>query len=256
MDYLLASAVLVVLIAIASLVARLVMALDERDVALAESRSATRRRELLLIEYRHRMRGDLQGVSSLLRLRAKHVADPIARAALHEAAGHTVALGKIHSRLERAEHDVNEVAMVDAGQFVRDVAGDMQPPVTDAWGASRLITTERAVALGLLIVELVAEAKRDGAERMVVRLSVTHGDFVLDVIDDRPRLGETDGIRTRLIGLLAGQLRGKVTRLINMSGPGWSAAVRFPVAAPVLSPNNVGVVTAKLSAIDTSRVRE
>ena len=232
------------------------MALDERDAALAESQAAIRRRGLLLTEYRHRMRGDLQAISSLLRLRAKHVADPMARAALHEAAGHTVALGRIHTRLERAEHDVNEVAMVDAGEFVRGVAGDMQPPVTDAWGVSRLITTERAVALGLLIVELVAEAKRDGAEHMVVRLSTMHGDFILDVIDDRPRLGETDGIRTRLIGLLAGQLRGRVLRQINMAGPGWSAAVRFPVAAPVLSPNNVGGVTSHQSGIATSRTRE
>lgn len=228
---------------VACLVGRLVMALDERDAALAECQAAMRRRDLLLVEHRHRMRGDLQAISSLLRLRAGRVTDPAAKAALNEAAGHTVALGRIHTRLERALHGDDEAATVDAGEFVRGVAADMSPPVLATSGVRERLSTDRAVALGLLICELIAEAKRDGAETLGVRLSRVGPDLLLDVTDDRAAVGETDGIRQRLIGLLAGQLRGTVTRA--QDGLGWAAVVRFPVAAPVLSPNNVGGVTAK-----------
>jgi two-component sensor histidine kinase len=209
--------------------------------ALVEVVEATRRRALLLTEYRHRTRGDLQSISSLLRLRARYVADPSAQNALREAAAHTVALGRIHTRLEHARHDADEVAVVDSGCFVRGVCADLTPPICDVFAASRPLSTERSVALGMLLHELVAEARQDGAGRVDVRLTALGSDFCLDVIDDRPARGEADGLRARLTALLAGQLRGTLARAENVAGPGWSAAVRFPVLAPVLAPGRVGV---------------
>lgn len=225
---------------ISALIESLAHALKDREDALKVSQDATRRRALLLVEHRHRTNGDLQAISSLLRLRGRHLTDPVGKAALAEAAGHTVALGRIHTRLERAEHDVNEVAMVDAGAFVIGVGADMVPPVSDSWGVPRWISTDRAVALGLLVCELVAEARRDGSTWVALRLSICGTDFVLRVVDDRAEVGETDGMRTRLIGLLAGQLRGGVTRVENEPAPGWTATLRFPVEAPNLAPGRVG----------------
>jgi two-component sensor histidine kinase len=209
--------------------------------ALAEVVEATRRRVLLLTEYRHRMRGDLQGVASLLRLRARHVEDPAGKRALHEAAAHTVALGRIHTRLERARHDRDETAVVDTREFVEGVCADMVPPIVGAGAVQREISTDRGLALGLLVNELVAEARQDGGEHVAVRLAEAGGDFILDVIDDRPGRAEPDVVRGRLIGLLAAQLRGQVTRTPNRAGPGLAVAVRFPVLAPVLAPGRVGL---------------
>lgn len=225
---------------ITALVESLTHAVAERDAALAEQAAAIRRRALLLVEYRHRSRGDLQSISSLLRLRARYVADPSAQNALREAAAHTTALGRIHARLENARHDTDETAVVDSGCFVRGVCADLTPPICGVFAASRPLSTERSVALGLLLHELVADARQDGAAVVVVRLTALGSDFALDVIDDRPSLGATDGLRARLTDLLAGQLRGTLARSANVAGPGRSAAVRFPVLAPTLAPGAVG----------------
>ena len=210
-------------------------------LALAEGREATRRRALLLVEYRHRMRGDLQAIASMLRLRARHADTETCRAALHEAAAHTVRLGKIHSRMERARHDRDEVAVIDTAEFVEGVCADLVPPVLGVGAARRDLSTDRGVSLGLLLHELVAEARGDGAVHVVVRLAVVGADFVLDVIDDRPERSEPDALRARLVALLVLQLRGRVTRTANTAGAGLAVAVRFPVLAPVLAPGRVGV---------------
>jgi two-component sensor histidine kinase len=217
-------------------------AIRDQHAALEAAREATRRRGLLLVEYRHRSRGDLQSVSSLLRLRARYVDSEAAKAALREAAEHTVALGRIHARLEHARHDADEVAVVNSGCFIRGVCADLMPPVTTVAAAvSQPLSTERSVSVGLLLVELVAAARRDRAGRVDVRLTVAGDDtFILDVIDDRAAEGETDGLRARLVGLLAVQLRGTVTRVANRAGPGLAVCVRFPVLAPVLAPGAVG----------------
>jgi two-component sensor histidine kinase len=216
-------------------------AIRGQRASLAEVVEATRRRALLIVEHRHRMRGDLQSISSLLRLRARYVAEPSAQRALQEAAGHAVALGRIHSRLEHARHDRDEVAVVDTGDFVRGLCADLTPPICDVFAASRPLSSERSVALGLLLHELVAEARADGATGVVVRLTALGSDFVLDVIDNRLERTEPDGLRARLVALLAGQLRGEVGRAPNLAGPGWATGVRFPVLAPVLAPGQVGV---------------
>jgi two-component sensor histidine kinase len=208
--------------------------------ALAAGAEATRRRALLLTEYRHRMRGDLQALASLVRLRARYVADPTAQRALQEAAGHAVTLGRIHRRLEQARHDEHEVAVVDSAEFVRGVCADLAPPVMAVGAVSRALSTERSVALGLMLVELVGEARAAGAGQVVVRLAEAGGDYVLDVIDDRGGLAEPDGLRARLVALLAAQLRGSLTRTPNHAGPGLAVALRFPVLAPVLAPGRVG----------------
>jgi two-component sensor histidine kinase len=227
-------------VSITALVESLHHALGDREAALAETHSALRRRALLLTEYRHRSRGDLQQISSLLRLRARYVDDAVARSALIEAAGYATTLGAVHRHLENARHGIDEVARIDSHGFVHGVCDDLQPPVGDVFAVSQPMTTERAVSLGLLLVELVAEARRDGAGRVTVRLAVVGEDYVLDAVDDRPALGPADAFRARLTGLLAGQLRGTLTRAANHAGPGWAASLRFPVLAPVLAPGQVG----------------
>jgi two-component sensor histidine kinase len=227
--------------AVSAIIQSLSHAVSDREMALTEAQEAMRRRGLLVVEYRHRSRGDLQQVSSLLRLRARYVDDAAARAALIEAAGYATTLGAVHRHLENARHGIDEVARIDSHGFVHGVCDDLQPPVGDVFAVSQPMTTERAVSLGLLLVELVAEARRDGAGRVTVRLAVVGEDYVLDAIDDRPALGPADAFRARLTGLLAGQLRGTLTRAQNLSGPGWAASLRFPVLAPVLAPGQVGV---------------
>jgi two-component sensor histidine kinase len=218
-----------------ALVQSLHHALDQRERMVMDLWAMERRRELLLTEYRHRTRNDLMGVSAWLMLRARHVVDPVARQAMREAATHTVTLGRIHARLERAQHDRYEVAVVDTAQFLSGVCQDLTPPLISVSVVRESISTERGVSLGLLLNELVAEARRDGAILVEVTLGEVNGDFLLAVTDDRPRLGEIDPLRRQLAAILTKQLRGKLCRT-----PG-QVCCRFPIAAPSLAPGKVGV---------------
>jgi hypothetical protein len=135
----------------------------------------------------------------------------------------------------------------------------MPPVTTVAAAVSQPLSTERSVSVGLLLVELVAAARRDRAGRVDVRLTVAGDTFILDVIDDRAAEGETDGLRARLVGLLAVQLRGTVTRRANRAGPGLAVCLRFSGAGAGAGAGRGGGIGAwpiAFYAIELSQKRE
>lgn len=224
-------------VGITALIETLHHATVELRAALAGLHETERRRALLLREYRHRTRNDLMAINALLLLRARHVGEGDARQALREAAAHTIALGKIHSRLEDVTHDREHVAIVDVCNFLLGVCLDLVPPLSAICISRHMISTERAINLGLLVTEMVQDARHDGADIVMVQFERVGDDFMLEVRDDRPHLdpGEVDTLRSRLVRVLAVQLRGTVARMVNEVGGGLTRTVRFPVVAPGLS---------------------
>lgn len=210
--------------------------------AIAKLAEAERRRTLLLTEYRHRGRNDLMAIVADLLLRGRFVADPAAKQAFKDAAERTRHLALIHSRLSHASHDRNEVATVDAGEFVLGLCQDLSPPGLESAATGGPLSTERGVTLGLLLTELVSDARRDGAGRIAVRLGRCGPDYVLRVLDDRPCAPtcEGDSLRSRMVRAMAKQLRGDFTTATTTGGA-CCARVRFPVEAPSLAPARVGV---------------
>jgi two-component system, sensor histidine kinase PdtaS len=101
-------------------------ALADAQRALADlARSETRRR-LLLQEFRHRTRNDLQSLSALLLLRARGVPSPAAADGLCEAAEHARALARVHSWLtaDEARHE-DDPGQVDTRNFIVGLCHDL-----------------------------------------------------------------------------------------------------------------------------------
>lgn len=202
---------------------------------LEELQETERRRGLLLVEYRHRTRNDLMSVGAILLLRARWVLEDSARLALREAAAHTRDLSRIHSRMANAAHDLDDVPIINTRCFVFGMCADLVPPVVSVTADSAQLPTERAVQVGLLLTELVAEARQGGAGSVAVQFLHCDLDFLLRVIDDRTTASLADGLRSRMVQMLATQLRGTLSRTSPEDG-GSTAEVRFPVAAPSLAP--------------------
>lgn len=210
--------------------------------ALAELHETQRRRTLLLREFRHRGRNDLASIGARLLLRARTLNDPTTRAVLSEAAKHTRDLAMIHTRLEDATHDRDDVPIVDSRYFLAGLCADMRPPVNDVLVISHAVSTERAVSIGMALVELTAEATEAGATEVGVRFGRCGGTYLLRIIDNRPVLIPTDAdlFRGRLITGLVRQLRGTFGRTIDAENR-ITASLRFPVVAPSLTPAKVGI---------------
>lgn len=231
----------VALVLFAAIGAATVLVLETLHASMVELRQLERRRALLVTEYRHRSRNDLLTLGALLLLRARFVRDEGAKAALREAAAQTRHLAMIHARLSHAAHDRDEVATVDAGDFVLGLCADLGAPTIEARAEGGPLSTERGVQLGLLLVELVGDARRDGAGRVQVYLERGGADWLLRVVDDRPRppACEGDSLRARMVRGLATQLRGAFSAATAPDGA-CVATLRFPIEAPSLAPGRAG----------------
>lgn len=219
--------------------------------ALADLRRAEAGRVLLLHEFRHRSRNDLQSLVGLLLLRARG-APPEARVALREAADHALGLARVHTRLVAAARG-DAGAVVDTAEFVlglcddlaRGAAGDgLRPVALVAEAESHSLSTERAVHTGLVLNECVANALKyafpsDQAGKVAVTFRRDGLEFELVVADDGcglaaprcPNALPSTGLGTRMLRALGAQLRGSFKRGPGEYG-GTVCVLRFPVPEP------------------------
>jgi len=256
---------LVLFVAVGTATAAVIEALHRAVVrekrAHADLVRSERQRRLLLKEFRHRTRNDLQSLAALLLLRARSAPSSAAADGLREAAEHARALARAHAWLAHGDvGDDEHPARVDTKEFVegfcRDLgrallSGELRPIALIAAAESHTLDSERAVHLGLALNELVTNALKyafpdSGAGTVRVRFAREGNDFVLSVSDDgigmsaddaRPhgspagRLPRGTGLGTRLLQGLAAQLRGTLSRE-GGGGAGTSAELRFPAGEP------------------------
>lgn len=212
--------------------------------------AAERHRRLLLHEYRHRSRNDLQSLVALLLLRARSAPSAEAKAALKEAADHARALARVHSRLQEVAPDATGQAVIDTRAFVaglvedldKGAAGDgLRPVAVVAHAEAHPLPSERAVQLGLVINEVVTNALKyafpaDRPGLVAVRFWRDGADYILEIRDDgvgmaAPSAAQGSGLGTRLLRALASQLRGNFIRE-PAPGGGTLCTLRFPAGAP------------------------
>jgi two-component sensor histidine kinase len=218
--------------------------------SLEQLRESERTRVLLLNEYRHRSRNDLQNLTALLLLRARHAA-PEAKAALQEAAQHALGLARVHTRLSAATPGEDDRAVIDTREFLAGLGADLERvaandglrPIAIRVDAERhLLSTERGVQLGLVVNETVTNALKyafpgDTAGTIRVEFRRDASTFELVVTDDGvgiPPGAEIlanlrgGGLGSRLLRGLAAQLKGSFERH-KLNGYGTVCRLAFPV---------------------------
>lgn len=216
-----------------------------RKLIEEQVRTSLREKEVLLKEIHHRVKNNLQIVSTLLDLQSEHTDDPQALTMFRESRGRVKSMALIHERLYRA-HDV---ARVDFAEYTRQLADDLYRAYKASDDDVRLdvdidipaLAMDIAIPCGLLLNELMSNCFKhafvetgEGAIRVAL---YREGDAtnVLIVSDTGPGFpAGTDFRHTTSFGLqlvvtLVDQLNGEISLV---SDRGSTFTVRFPSPPP------------------------
>lgn len=206
-----------------------------RDASLRDSLA---QKDALMREIHHRVKNNLQVISSLLNMQQRALTDPAARAAMSDTRQRITALALIY----RALYQGPDLKRVDLRPFLEEltaqlVAGEMLhgPGVrTDLSVDALVIDPDRLAPLALFAVEAITNAQKHAFAQRGGVLTVNfhvHGDeAVLEISDDgqanEAALGGT-GVGRTLMTAFARQLRGRAELVRNPSG-GVTARLLFP----------------------------
>lgn len=183
-------------------------------------------KEILLREIHHRVKNNLQIISSMLSLQAGRSSDPDAREVFHESEVRIRAMALVHEQLYRS----GDLAHVDLQGYL----GMLAQQVIRYFGrndclvdvrvdeAVREVNVDQAIPIGLIVNELVANSIRHGfppgrGGLVQVRLAQTAKGRRLSVIDDGAGfppgldLETADSLGLKLVQALADQLGGSFT---------------------------------------------
>jgi two-component sensor histidine kinase len=180
----------------------------------------------LLRELHHRVKNNLQIISSLLNLQSANIQDESVRQIFTESRNRVRSLAMVHERLVRAD-DLDQIPI---GDYVESLVAN----VFRSYGATEKVTAEfdvadicltvdTAVPCGLIINELVSNSLKhafNGSQAGVVTIGLhqdSDGSYVLEVGDNGsgiPRnvdFRTTESVGLQLVVALTDQLDGSIT---------------------------------------------
>jgi PAS domain S-box-containing protein len=203
-----------------------------RKAAEERLQASLREKELLLREVYHRVKNNLQIISSLLSLQASACAAPEASAALTSARRRVHAMALIHERLYASA----DMGAVDFAAFVRQAfaTASATDDVTLEVRVSAGLGVDAAIPCGMIVNELLQNALKHAftpgrSGRIRVSLGVLGTDRLrLDVADDGCGMadGASVGLGLRLVEILAGQIHGTLD--VKHMDPGTLFRIVFP----------------------------
>lgn len=219
-----------------------------RDKALTDSLSE---KDALMREIHHRVKNNLQIISSLLSMQQRALTDGPARAAVGDTRQRIAALALIYRTLYQSD----DLRYADARIFLTDLVGQLVasatgqgPVITSSVEADSLVVDpDKLAPLALWLVEAVTNAQKHAfAGRggdLKVRFTVRGDTSVLEVEDDGPGVDDTRqaGVGRTLMGAFAKQLRG-TAEIVPSPGGGSIARMVFatPEAITPVDPADLG----------------
>lgn len=220
------------------------MDITERKLATDAIKRSLAEKEILLKEIHHRVKNNMQVISSLLFLQMEQVTDPADRELFAESQKRIQAMALVHEELYSSS-DLSSVDMRDyVTRLVDRVLAGADVPVDARFALDSLrLPVTRSIPCGLALNELVMNAvkhafrPRQGVdEQAVLRVDLRAEDgwAVLTVEDSGPGLPPDFDYKTSptlgmtLVASLVRQLRGEMTSG-NGQGGGACFRLRFPL---------------------------
>lgn len=202
--------------------------------------SSLTEKETLLREIHHRVKNNLQIISSLLNIQSQHIVDENVLSSIQEGQSRVQAMSLIHQNLYQSEHLSN----VDIENYLRELvvylsemfAGDEKSIQVEVDASQIQFDIDTAIPLGLIVNELVSNAykyafdKRDSGKINIKIRAINDIDYELDVHDDGnglpadfdPKKSKSLGLK--LVTILSRQLRGSMR---SNSDEGTSFIIQF-----------------------------
>ncbi|MBW2649129.1 MAG: transporter substrate-binding domain-containing protein [Deltaproteobacteria bacterium] len=186
-----------------------------------------REKEALLAEIHHRVKNNMQIISSMLSLQSKHIEDKKALATFQDSQGRIKSMALIHEKLYQA----SDLSSIDFGIYIRDLSENLfrlygvTPGVIDLEIDAGDITfeIETSIPCGLIISELISNSLkyafpdgRKGKISVTLRGNERDNGYVLTVSDDGIGIPEemdtqnTDTLGMELVDILTQQLDGTI----------------------------------------------
>lgn len=200
--------------------------ITERKREEDKVRASLREKEILLKEIHHRVKNNLQIISSLLNLQSAHIRDPRALEVFKEGQGRVRSMALIHEKLYQSE----DLARVDFSEYISNLAVYLfrsyevhaGAVALDVDAEDVLLGVDTAIPCGLIINELVSNSLKHafpggGGGSINIRLRPADAEHLtLTVADDGVGLPEgfdarrTSSLGLQLVNTLARQLGGEV----------------------------------------------
>ena len=197
-----------------------------RKLAEAHLKSSLKEKEVLLKEIHHRVKNNLQIISSLLNLQSGYIQDPQAGELFKESRNRVKSMALIHERLYQSK----DLARIDFAEYVRNLtthlfrsygvtarAVSLQIAVDNI-----LLDIDTAIPCGLIINELVTNSLKyafppglEGEIRIGLHRE-SNGQLALNVSDNGTGLSpdfdfqKTESLGLQLVNTLTDQLQGQI----------------------------------------------
>lgn len=217
----------------AELERRVVARTESLSKALVEKNKALADKDVLMRELQHRVKNNLQMISSLVRMSARK-ASPDAQPVLGDLARRVWAIGQIHTRIYAAN-----ISALDFADYIKALCENMAEteinrPVKLAFSLQPItVDLENAVPVALILVELITNAYKyafpdNRAGTIAVTLARQGDCAVLTVSDDGAGIDadKKGGTGLQLAQMLAQQVNG---RFDQVGGAGTTFALTFPL---------------------------
>ena len=214
--------------------------ITERKRAEEELKASLRDKEILLKEIHHRVKNNMQVISSLLNLQSRQLEDDQAREIFQDMRSRVASMAMVHEQLYQS----SDLARVDFAKHVRSLAAYLLRSYGDASGSVSFeediadvdLMLDMAIPCGLIINELVSNALKhafpDGRKGEIrVGLRFADDRVTLVVVDNGVgfpaemdfRAANTMGLR--VVTTLVGQLDGTIE--VDREG-GTTFKITFP----------------------------
>ncbi len=207
--------------------------MDERRRIENKLKKSLEEKEILLKEIHHRVKNNLQIISSLLNLQSRYITDKEMLDIYKESQNRVKSMAIIHEKLYQSE----DLAKIDFGDYVKSLTRDL----FNSYGVDRslihldvdikdiLLDINTAIPCGLIVNELVTNSIKHGFrdvrgtnnlgtsnEKNIITVSITNEDgfYVMTIYDngvgfpDDLDFQNTDSLGMQLVISLTSQLRG------------------------------------------------
>jgi two-component sensor histidine kinase len=200
---------------------------EEMKAAERQIKSSLREKEVLLKEIHHRVKNNLQVISSLFNLQSRTIKDSEAIKALRESQNRVKSMAFVHEKL----HQAKDLAKIDVGDYLKllctnlaqSFGGDLRKPSIEMEiiSCDLTLSVDIAIPMGLIVNEIVSNCYKhafpDGRRgRIEIKLERSNGNLRLSVRDNGVgfpggfEIEKTNSLGLQLILSLVSQVHGSI----------------------------------------------
>lgn len=201
---------------------------SERVTMMQELENSVREKEILLSEIHHRVKNNLQIISSLLSLQSQFVKDPESHAIFFDCQSRIKSIALIHETL----YQNRNLSRIDFANYLNNLAdrlsgsylGNSNRVSIDVLNSNVFLPIDLAISCGLIVNELVTNAlkyafpdEREGQIDIAITYDEEDAQFCLTVADngigipDHVHLDNPETLGLQLVTTLAQQLDAMIT---------------------------------------------